>query len=83
MSFFDATTNIRTEDSRFISHHFDINKNPDVLASLVIEEVNEGKLEPQTKEDIIKGLDHFVENGVFELKCAGIDIDGFEFIYYV
>lgn len=49
--FFDATTNIRTEDSRFISHHFDINKNPDVLASLVIEEVNEGKLEPQTKED--------------------------------
>ena len=63
--FFEATTNIRTEDSRFISHHFDINKNPDELASLVIEEVNEGKLEPQAKEDIIKGLDHFVENGVF------------------
>lgn len=81
--FFEATTNIRTENSRFISHHFDTNKNPDELANLVIEEVNEGKLEPQVKEDIVKGLDHFVENGVFELKCAGIDNDGFEFIYYV
>lgn len=80
---FDTTTSIRTEDSRFISHHFDINKNPDELANLVIEEVNEGKLKSQVKEDIIKGLDHFVENGVFELKCAGIDNDGFEFIYYV
>lgn len=78
---FDTTTSIRTEDSRFISHHFDINKNPDELASLVIEEVNEGKLKPQVREDIIKGLDHFVENGLFEFTCT--NSDNFEFIYYV
>lgn len=78
---FDATTNIRTEDSRFISHHFDINKNPEALANLVIEEFNEGKLKPQVKEDIIKGLDRFVEDGLFEFTCT--NSDNFEFIYYV
>lgn len=80
---FDATTNIRTEDGRFISHHFDINKSPVALANLVIEEFNQGKLKSQVKEDIIKGLDRFVENGVFELKCTSIDHSNFEFIYYV
>lgn len=78
---FDATTSIRTKDSRFISHHFEINKDPEVLASLVIEEVNEGKLKPQVREDIIKGLDHFVENSLFEFTCT--NSDNFEFIYYV
>ena len=78
---FDATTNIRTEDSRFISHHFDINKNPEALANLVIEEFNEGKLKPQVKEGIIKGLDRFVEDGLFEFTCT--NSDNFEFIYYV
>lgn len=78
---FDTTTSIRTEDSRFISHHFDINKDPEALVNLVIEEVNEGKLEPQVRENIVKGLDHFVENGFFEITCT--NSDNFEFIYYV
>lgn len=78
---FDATTSIRTEDSRFISHHFEINENPEVLANLIIEEVNEGKLKPQVKEDIIKGLDQFVEKGVFEFECTSSK--NLEFIYYV
>nr|DAJ64655.1 MAG TPA: hypothetical protein [Caudoviricetes sp.] len=78
---FDTTTSIRTEDSRFISHHFDINKDPEVLVNLVIEEVNEGKLKPQVRENIVKGLDHFVENGLFEFTCT--NSDNFEFIYYV
>lgn len=78
---FDATTSIRTEDSRFISHHFEINENPEVLANLVIKEVNEGKLKPQVRENIVKGLDRFVENGLFEFTCT--NSDNFEFIYYV
>lgn len=78
---FDATTSIRTEDSRFISHHFEINENPESLANLVIEEFNEGKLKPQVKESIIKGLDQFVEKGVFEFECTSSK--NLEFIYYV
>nr|DAR02700.1 MAG TPA: hypothetical protein [Caudoviricetes sp.] len=78
---FDGTTSIRTEDSRFISHHFDINENPNALANLVIGELNEGKLKPQVKESIVKGLDRFVEEGFFEFECSSSN--GLEFIYYV
>lgn len=79
--FFDVGINIRTENSRFISHHFEISRNPEALANLVIEEFKEGKLTPQVKENTIKYLDRFVENGIYETNS--VIADGFEFIYFV
>ncbi len=79
--FSNASVNIRTENNRFISHHFETIENPATLANLAIEEFNKGKLKPQDKESIVKGLDRFVENGIFEtVRNASRHL---EFIYYV
>lgn len=77
----DSFVNIRTEDNRFISYEFDTSEGPITLANLVIEKFNKGELKPQNKKNIVKGLDQFVENGVFELK--GASGKNIAFYYYV
>lgn len=77
----DSFVNIRTEDNRFISYEFDTNEGPVTLANLAIEKFNKGELKPQNKKNIIKGLDQFVENGVFELK--GTSGKNIAFYYYI
>lgn len=77
----DSFVNIRTEDNRFISYELDTNEGPVTLANLTIEKFNKGELKPQNKKNIIKGLDQFVENGVFELK--GTSGKNIAFYYYV
>lgn len=77
----DSFVNIRTEDNRFISYELDTNEGPVTLANLTIEKFNKGELKPQNKKNIVKGLDQFVENGVFELK--GTSGKNIAFYYYV
>ena len=77
----DSFVNIRTEDNRFINYEFDTNEGPVTLANLTIEKFNKGELKPQNKKNIVKGLDQFVENGLFELK--GVSGKNIAFYYYV
>lgn len=77
----DSFVNIRTEDNRFISYEFDTNEGPVTLVNLAIEKFNKGELKPQNKKNIVKGLDRFVENGVFELK--GTSGKNIAFYYYI